>query len=217
MTATRPALRRVVDLAPAQPAPRWTWQGEKDERHTANLIEAHELLEATLGPISAMTPRGAFARGELAVAIAKALTGAEERGDEPRVVPELIRVFDYPEGSTPPPDPADGGVIDPADYDEPQHGLMCPHCGEVTWDGEDSGIYVIDRATRYSRFGYEVRMEAPMTWDEKARRWFKEPGEVEVHLVTGSYGDGDYHSIGYACESCERRVALPDGVEEQGD
>ena len=194
------------------------------ERREANLAEAWDIV--------ASANLDAAAAAVLAELVGAALAAAEDRGYDryaPRAIPTLIRVFDWPPDHQRPPDPADGGVIDPADYDQPCHGLQCPHCGTVTWEGEDSGIYVIDVSERWSRFGYDVRRDQPQqryetyeALNEAGRKvWrgrYVDTGErADEHRVVGSYGDGEHHSVGYSCESCERRVALPEGVAEEGN
>jgi hypothetical protein len=201
---------QVIPPREIEPVPPLTAVQEEQERRDLAMGEATAIVSGWNG----------VSLFQLTKTIAEHLVAAEERGRDPREVPELIPVFDWRPGDARPPDPADGGVIDPADYDQPAHGLQCPHCGEVTWDGEDCGIYVIDRAVRWSRFGFEVRMVDEYGYLDRpdgGRGWGRTGRRVEQHAVIGSYGDSDYQTEGYACESCDRRVALPEGVEEVGD
>lgn len=92
----------------------------------------------------------------------------------------------------------DGDEDDPDNLprEEPEsHGLRCPYCGVIHWDGEDDGIRVVDIAIRWNPFGYDHENKA----------------------ISGSYdNDADFEGDHYECESCGHRVELPDDVEENG-
>ena len=76
-------------------------------------------------------------------------------------------------------------------------GLRCPHCGAVTWHGDEKGIRVVDYGERWSSLGYRVRAGRPE--------------------IVGSYADRpEMETDRYECESCERPVTLPDDVVESG-
>jgi len=156
----------VVD----NPKPRLTHNQHVAERRTANILEATQMVTASMGSIDTMPPALAYMVGHLTMAIGEALQKAEDRGTEyPREVPELHQVFDYRPGTGP-----DSGI-------PPTHGLQCPHCGTVTWDGDNGGILVIDRSERWSSFSFEVLPDEPIYGPERrtADGWL--PREVVGH------------------------------------
>jgi hypothetical protein len=228
VTAVLPTLIPVRQIE--NPLPHLTHNQQEAERTAAALDEANRIVREQLAGVLPRTAGSDYDPGKLAVAISRAVLAAEERGqDEPREIPTMFEVFDYPDWAPRPPDPADGGVIDLDDYDPPRHGLQCPHCGAVAWDGQDDGIYVIDRGERWNRFGYVIRIVdewSPGYYepdpDQPDRKQYVDGHwtgrKVEQRAVVGGYGGGaDMEGVGYACETCSRRVNLPDGVEEVGD
>jgi hypothetical protein len=211
-------------------SPPLTHQLWATERRQANHNEALQLVRHQLGDVPLAINGVPTREARLVESIATALWNAEDRGPKtPRVVPVLIEVTGHPhsEGTI-----HGGNDPDwlPREADGPeQQGLKCPWCGAVTWDGDDYGIYVIDVSERWSRFGYQVSMEDEQEpYDAQVPQYeggplitvtkYRPTGrQVEVRAVVGGYADSDHQGEAYACETCSRRVALPDGVEEQGN
>jgi DNA-directed RNA polymerase subunit RPC12/RpoP len=192
------------------------------ERRAANAREAAELVFGALGDPAAGTAAEAFAKGALVAAVAKALEAAEDRGpDTPRVIPamELVARGDLE------PIPVGSIVAWMEAGGEITEGLRCPHCGAVAWNGHDGGVTVIDVSERRSDFGYQVGMvdgyeyvevQVPDRAGTRTVLQSRPTGEKELHrAVTGGWADSDHHTTGYACTTCERRVTLPEGIEEE--
>lgn len=212
----------VIENAPLPPLTPELW---RKERLVAATMEAQELVFAAVGAPPDGDARGAFAKGVLAAAIAKAIIAAEDRGTTPRVVPELIPVWgDLERGVV---------VTDPEQLpaDHRTEGLQCPHCHTVAWNGGSGTVLVIDKGTRENHFEFDVDLVPE--YEEYTEQQPRFPGssdlvtvtkhrptgrQVEARAIVGGYGGGaDMHTDGYACGHCGRRVDLPEGVEEVGN
>lgn len=125
----------------------------------------------------------------------------------------------------PPPAPALQLVADPNDTQDDDagvtEGLRCPYadCGHTTWDGDDSGVRVVDAGERWNSFGYTAQPVEEWAPVPGHRNRSEPTGRLVPHrAIVGSYGSpADMHTQGYACEACGRPVTLPEDVEEDGN